>query len=52
MANIPVVFTFDKRILPADSIAIKSLIDSAKSSTKYDIRILHNDLSLKNQKKV
>lgn len=50
MANIPVVFTFDKRILPAASIAIKSLIDSAKSSTKYDIRILHNDLSLKNQK--
>ena len=49
MAKIPVVFTFDKRIILGASVAIKSLIESANKDTIYDIKILHSDLSLKNQ---
>ena len=53
MANIiPVVFCFDKRIILGASVAIKSLIDCAKDTTVYDIRILHSDLSLENQKNI
>ena len=47
---IPVVFSFDKRIILGASVAIKSLIDCAKDSTTYDIRIFHSDLSLDDQK--
>lgn len=51
MANvIPVVFCFDKRIILGASVAIKSLIDCAKDTTTYDIRIFHSDLDLGNQK--
>lgn len=51
MANvIPVVFCFDKRIVLGASVAIKSLIDCAKDTTTYDIRILHSDLNLDTQK--
>lgn len=50
MANIPVVLCFDSRIILGASVTIKSLIDSAKATTCYDIRILHSDLSLKEQK--
>ena len=49
---IPVVFSFDKRIILGASVAIKSLIDCAKETTTYDIRIFHSDLSLKNQKNI
>lgn len=42
---IPIVFTFDKRILWGAAVAIKSLIDHANSETIYDIYVLHPDLS-------
>lgn len=45
MGKIPVVFTFDKRIIPAGAIAIKSLIDCAKPETEYDIYVFHPDIS-------
>ncbi len=44
MNKIPVVFTFDKRIILGAAIAIKSLMDSAKSDTLYDIYIYHPDI--------
>ena len=47
---IPIVFCFDKRIVLGASVAIKSLIDSAKPSTNYDIRIFHSDLDIEIQK--
>ncbi len=51
MSNvIPIVFCFDKRIVLGASVAIKSLIDCAKDTTTYDIRILHSDLDLDKQK--
>lgn len=49
---IPVVFCFDKRIILGASVAIKSLIDCAKDTTTYDIRIFHSDLDLGNQKAI
>jgi lipopolysaccharide biosynthesis glycosyltransferase len=45
--KIPIVFTFDKRIVLAAAVAIKSLLDTG---AKYDIHILHSDLSAKTQK--
>lgn len=51
MANvIPIVFCFDSRIILGASVAIKSLIDCAKDTTTYDIRIFHSNLTLKHQK--
>ena len=50
MANIPVVLCFDSRIILGASVTIKSLIDTAKNATSYDIRIFHSDLELKEQK--
>lgn len=47
---VPVVFCFDSRIVLGASVSIKSLIDCAKETTTYDIRILHSDLDLDNQK--
>ena len=53
MANIiPVVFCFDKRIVLGASVAIKSLIDCAKDTTTYDIRVFHSDLDIENQKNI
>ena len=49
---IPVVFCFDSRIVLGSSVAIKSLLDCAKESTVYDIRVFHSDLSLENQKNI
>jgi len=49
---IPVVFCFDKRIILGASVAIKSLIDCAKSETAYDIRIFHSDIELVDQKNI
>ncbi len=45
MSRIPVVFTFDKRIIFGAAVAIKSLIDCAKDGTFYDIYIYHPDLN-------
>ena len=45
MNIIPVVFTFDKRIVLGASVAIKSLIDCAKEDTSYDIYVYHPDIS-------
>ena len=50
MVSIPVVLCFDSRIILGASATIKSLLDCAKDETIYDIRILHSDLSLKEQK--
>lgn len=47
---IPVVLCFDSRIILGASVTIKSLIDTAKDTTCYDIRILHSDLDFKEQK--
>lgn len=47
MNKIPVVFTFDKRIILAAAVAIKSLIDSAKPDTSYDIWVFHPDIDEK-----
>lgn len=49
MVKIPVVLTFDKRIILAGAVAIQSLIDNAQNDTTYDIKILHSDISLKTQ---
>jgi len=45
---IPVVFTFDKRILMGAGVSVKSLIDSANPETQYDIYVLHPDLTEQN----
>lgn len=50
MSNIPVVLCFDSRILLGAAVTIKSLIEHAKDTTCYDIRILHSDLNLNEQK--
>ncbi len=47
---IPVVMAFDSRILLGAAITIKSIIDNANENTIYDFRILHSDISEKNQK--
>ena len=52
MVNVPVVFTFDKRILLGASVSIKSLIDTANDDTCYDIRIFHSDLDIIIQKEI
>lgn len=44
MAKIPVILTFDKRIILAGAVAIKSLIDNAKDTTEYDIYVYHPDI--------
>jgi lipopolysaccharide biosynthesis glycosyltransferase len=49
MVNIPIIFCFDSKLILAASVAIKSLINSAKSDTIYDIKIFHSDISLKKQ---
>lgn len=47
MTKIPIVFTFDKRVILASAVAIKSLIDSAKIDTIYDIYVFHPDIDNK-----
>lgn len=44
MTKIPVVFTFDKRIILGAAVTIKSLIDRAKADTSYDIYVYHPDI--------
>ncbi len=50
MAKIPVVFTFDKRIVLGAAVAIKSLADTAKPETSYDIYVYHPDIDDKTVK--
>lgn len=47
MTTIPVVFTFDKRIVLGAAVAIKSLIDCANDNTQYDIYVYHPDIDTK-----
>ncbi|ALB01873.1 glycosyl transferase [Francisella persica ATCC VR-331] len=47
MNKIPIVFTFDKRIILGAAVAIKSLIDNAKQTTFYDIYVYHPDIAYK-----
>lgn len=47
MPEIPVVFTFDKRIILGAAVAIKSLIDTSNSDTVYDIYVYHPDVDEK-----
>lgn len=44
MSKIPVVFTFDKRIVLGAAVAIKSLVDTANEDTEYDIYVYHPDI--------
>lgn len=44
MNKIPIVFTFDKRIIYGSAVAIKSLIDCANPDTEYDIYVYHPDI--------
>ena len=39
MVNIPVIFSFDSRIVLGASVAIKSLLDCAKEDTIYDVAV-------------
>ena len=50
MSTIPIILTFDKRIILAGAVAIKSLIDNAKPDTKYDIYVYHPDIDEKTTK--
>ncbi len=45
MAIIPVVFTFDKRIVLGASVAIKSLLETASDTTTYCVYVIHPNLS-------
>lgn len=47
MSEIPIVFVFDKNIMLAAYIAIKSLIDTAAVSTSYNIHIFHDGIHKK-----
>ena len=47
MTVIPIVLTFDKRIVLAGAVAIQSLIDNAKPETQYDIYVYHPDIDEK-----
>ncbi len=50
MNTIPIVFTFDKRIILGAAVAIKSLIDTALPTTSYNIYVYHPDIKDKNIK--
>lgn len=50
MNTIPVVFTFDKRIVLGAAVTVKSLIDTAKPETAYDIYVYHPDIDDKTAK--
>ena len=47
MPKIPVVFTFDRRIILGAAVAIKSLVDTANPDTVYDIYVYHPDIDKK-----
>ena len=43
--HVPVVFTFDRRVLRPSAVALQSLMDAASPSTTYDIHVLHPDIA-------
>ena len=45
MTTIPVVFTFDNRIVLGAAVAIKSLLETASESTIYCVYVIHPNLS-------
>lgn len=45
MSKIPVIYTFDKRIILGATVAIKSMIDCANEDTNYHIFVFYPDLS-------
>ena len=49
MTKIPVVLTFDKRIVLGAAVTVKSLIDTAKADTAYDIFVYHPDIDKKTE---
>ncbi|MGV6847793.1 MAG: glycosyltransferase family 8 protein [Marinibacterium sp.] len=49
MAEIPVIFCFDDRILLGAGVSILSLLDAAAPTTVYDIHILHPGLSARDR---
>lgn len=52
MTTIPIVFAFnDAYALPA-SIAISSLLENKKDSTKYEIFVFHNGLKTITKKRI
>lgn len=50
MIKIPVVLCFDSRIILGAAVTIKSLLEHAKKTTCYDIRIFHSEINTKDQK--
>ena len=45
MTTIPIVFTFDKRIVLGATVAIKSLLETASETTTYSVYVIHPNLS-------
>ena len=50
MAKIPVVLCIDARIILGTAVTIKSMLETAKPETTYDIRIFHSGLSASDEK--
>lgn len=47
--DVPVVFTFDKKIVRAAAVALQSMMDSAAPTTRYCMHVLHPGLSAAQQ---
>ena len=52
MAKIPVVLCIDSRIILGTAVTIKSMLETAKPETTYDIRIFHSGLSASDEKNI
>ena len=52
MAKIPVVLCIDARIILGTAVTIKSMLETAKPETTYDIRIFHSGLSASDEKNI
>lgn len=50
MAKIPVVLCIDSRIILGTAVTIKSMLETAKQETIYDIRIFHSGLTNDDEK--
>ena len=48
--KVPVFFTVDDNYIPYLSITLKSLIEHSKKTNKYDIYVIHNELSNQSKK--
>lgn len=49
---VPVFFGCDNRFVPYMSVALKSMIDHTSAHRRYEVHILHNDISAENQAKI